>query len=151
MERLPGELEILRSQFLAFHDQLPCREPGPGNRATTERRLSGRREGRRVRVRQVWLGDGSCGKPDRALGATTREVKPDRCEVRMNELPSIRTARLQLRPLTVADAPRVEELVSDPEVALTTATIPHPYPEGAAVDWIERHSQGPDFGGEAVW
>ena len=69
----------------------------------------------------------------------------------MNELPSMRTARLQLRPMTVEDAPRVEELVSDPDVALTTATIPHPYPRGAAVEWIERHSKGPDFGGEAVW
>ncbi len=69
----------------------------------------------------------------------------------MAEQPSFRTPRLQLRPLVVSDAPRVEELVSDPEVALTTANIPHPYPPGAAVTWIERHRPGPDHGGEIVW
>jgi ribosomal-protein-alanine N-acetyltransferase len=69
----------------------------------------------------------------------------------MAEQPSFRTSRLQLRPLVVSDAPRVEELVSDPDVALTTANIPHPYPPGGAVTWIEQHRPGPDHGGEIVW
>ena len=37
------------------------------------------------------------------------------------------TARLRLRPLVAADAPRLAELANDWEVAKYTANIPHPY------------------------
>jgi RimJ/RimL family protein N-acetyltransferase len=52
------------------------------------------------------------------------------------------TPRLILRPFTPADAPRVEELVSDERVACTTARIPHPYPAGGAKAWLEDAARG---------
>lgn len=51
--------------------------------------------------------------------------------------PSIKTARLLLRPYTLADAPDVQRIVSDREVAATTLRIPHPYPEDGAVEWMK--------------
>jgi RimJ/RimL family protein N-acetyltransferase len=52
---------------------------------------------------------------------------------------TLKTARLTLRPFTLADAPAVQQLASAYEVALNTLSIPHPYPEGAAAAWIATH------------
>ena len=54
--------------------------------------------------------------------------------------PTMRTARLVLRPLELADAPAIERLAGDREIARGTLTIPHPYPPGAAVGWIAQHA-----------
>ncbi len=48
----------------------------------------------------------------------------------MPERPTLTTARLVLRPLTVADAPDVQRLAGEREVASTTLNIPHPYEPG---------------------
>ena len=57
----------------------------------------------------------------------------------MSQQPTLRTARLILRPFTLDDAPAVQRLVSSYEVALNTLFIPHPYPEGGAAEWIGKH------------
>jgi RimJ/RimL family protein N-acetyltransferase len=55
--------------------------------------------------------------------------------------PTLVTARLALRPFTLADAPAVRRLAGAREVAATTLVIPHPYPEGAAETWIAGHAE----------
>jgi len=57
----------------------------------------------------------------------------------------IETARLILRPPREADAPEIERYVSDADVALRTANIPHPYPEGGALEWMAQPPKGPSF------
>ncbi|MEZ5667517.1 MAG: bifunctional GNAT family N-acetyltransferase/(deoxy)nucleoside triphosphate pyrophosphohydrolase [Alphaproteobacteria bacterium] len=47
-----------------------------------------------------------------------------------------RTERLLLRPVADADAAAVRLYASDPDVALKTASIPHPYPDGAADEFV---------------
>ncbi len=59
----------------------------------------------------------------------------------MKQQPTLKTARLTLRPFTLADAPEVQRLVGAYEVALNTLTIPHPYPDGAAEEWIGKHQE----------
>jgi RimJ/RimL family protein N-acetyltransferase len=56
------------------------------------------------------------------------------------------TSRLQLRTPERSDATALQEIVSDPRVALKTASIPHPYPENGAIGFIEhvRSVAGPD-------
>ena len=49
---------------------------------------------------------------------------------------SIRTDRLVLRPLALSDAARIALLAGDFDVASMTGTIPHPYNERMAGEWI---------------
>jgi RimJ/RimL family protein N-acetyltransferase len=64
----------------------------------------------------------------------------------MNEIPTLNTQRLILRPFVLADAPRVQLLAGAWEVANTTATMPHPYPDGAAEEWIAGHAKALETG-----
>ncbi|HEX2205537.1 MAG TPA: GNAT family N-acetyltransferase [Longimicrobium sp.] len=53
--------------------------------------------------------------------------------------PILHTGRLVLRPFTADDARAVHDIVSDREIAYNTLTIPHPYPDGMAEEWIRTH------------
>jgi ribosomal-protein-alanine N-acetyltransferase len=54
-------------------------------------------------------------------------------------MPVLETTRLRLRPFVPADGPDVERYAGRAEVARTLLTMPHPYPEGAATQWIAKH------------
>lgn len=56
--------------------------------------------------------------------------------------PTLTGSRVVLRPFSLQDASIVQALAGAPEVASTTLTIPHPYPDGAAETWIETHAPG---------
>ncbi len=49
---------------------------------------------------------------------------------------TIRTARLLLRTPALSDASRIALLAGDYDVASMTGTIPHPYSEEMAAEWI---------------
>jgi ribosomal-protein-alanine N-acetyltransferase len=51
-------------------------------------------------------------------------------------VPTLRTARLVLRPFRADDASAVQRQLAEWEVASTTAAVPYPYPAGAAEAWI---------------
>ncbi|MDE1170566.1 MAG: GNAT family N-acetyltransferase [Verrucomicrobium sp.] len=57
--------------------------------------------------------------------------------------PVLRAERLFLDAFRAADAPAVQRLAGDREVAQYTQFIPHPYPDGEAERWIATH--GPEF------
>jgi len=65
--------------------------------------------------------------------------------------PIIHTRRLTLRPMTLADAAELHRLVGDVEIARNTMTIPHPYLEGMAEEWIGTHQSKFDKGEEIVF
>lgn len=56
--------------------------------------------------------------------------------------PTLQTDRLVLRPCELSDAPDVQRLAGAWEIADTTLRIPHPYPDGAAAEWIRTHQPG---------
>ncbi len=55
--------------------------------------------------------------------------------------PPLVTPRLRLRPFALMDALVVQCLAGAKAVAATTLTIPHPYPDGAAAEWIGTHAE----------
>jgi RimJ/RimL family protein N-acetyltransferase len=59
----------------------------------------------------------------------------------MKERPTIETLRLVLRPFTLADAPQVQQLAGEQEVAATLVPLPHPYEDGMAEHWIGTHQE----------
>src|SRR3712207_954652 len=58
------------------------------------------------------------------------------CPMLPTPQPTLNTARLRLRPPTAGDAPDIQRYASDRDVAAMTLTIPHPYPDGAAEQWV---------------
>ena len=67
----------------------------------------------------------------------------DGCQLRqvilgatVNQPPNIETERLRLRRLELSDASDIQRLAGVADVAATTRSIPHPYPDGYAERWI---------------
>ncbi|HTR26484.1 MAG TPA: GNAT family protein [Terriglobales bacterium] len=60
--------------------------------------------------------------------------------------PCLQTARLTLRPYTMADIPAFLPLIGAREAAATTLRIPHPYSDGQARDFValaeREHASG---------
>ena len=69
----------------------------------------------------------------------------------MLDQPTLRTDRLVLRPFVLTDAPAVQALASVRELADTTLNIPHPYPAGAAEEWIATHGAASATGAAAAF
>lgn len=59
----------------------------------------------------------------------------------MNQIPTIETERLRLRPFTLDDGAEVQRLAGDWEIASTQPMIPHPYEDGVAEEWIRTHQE----------
>ena len=53
----------------------------------------------------------------------------------------LKTECLLLRPLRPSDAGILQNIASDARVALSTASIPHPYPENGAIEFILRSTK----------
>ena len=66
----------------------------------------------------------------------------------MSEQPAIVTKRLKLRPFALDDAPEVQRLAGDRDIASTTLNIPHPYEDGVAEQWIGTHRESFEKGEE---
>jgi ribosomal-protein-alanine N-acetyltransferase len=56
----------------------------------------------------------------------------------MNDQPKLETKRLILRPFLFEDAPAVQRLAGEKDIASTTLHIPHPYEDGMAEEWISK-------------
>lgn len=63
----------------------------------------------------------------------------------------LHTDRLALRPLRMDDAPAVQALAADLAIAMNTLSIPHPYPAGAAEEFITRMRAHMDDGKGVVF
>ncbi len=67
------------------------------------------------------------------------------------KIPSIVLQRLILRPFELSDAKEVQRQAGSAKVAATTATVPHPYLDGLAEDWISKHSEWFEKGLLVTW
>lgn len=52
------------------------------------------------------------------------------------DTPRLHTERLILRPPRMSDAPAIQTLASDRDIAANTLNIPHPYPSNGAIEWL---------------
>jgi RimJ/RimL family protein N-acetyltransferase len=63
----------------------------------------------------------------------------------------LETARLRLRPITLQDAPEAARIAGRREIADTMISIPHPFSESQAQDWIARQIRADESPGQLVF
>jgi ribosomal-protein-alanine N-acetyltransferase len=66
-------------------------------------------------------------------------------------IPTLKTDRLSIRPFNLDDAKEVQRQAGHPDVAATTGTIPHPYLDGMAEQWISGHAKAFEAGMGTEW
>jgi RimJ/RimL family protein N-acetyltransferase len=69
----------------------------------------------------------------------------------MEPYPDLQTARLVLREFALEDAPHVQRLVGEWEVANTLLIVPHPYEDRMAQEWIATHRPAYEAGERVTW
>lgn len=67
------------------------------------------------------------------------------------KIPTLVSERLTLRPFRFSDAKEVQRMAGHPKVAATTMTIPHPYLDGVAEEWIAKHQEWFNKGQSIDW
>lgn len=67
------------------------------------------------------------------------------------KIPNLETARLRLRPFFSGDAPNVQLLAGEMDIARNTLAMPFPYSDGMAEAWIGNHSNDFDEGKSSIW
>ncbi len=67
------------------------------------------------------------------------------------DIPALETDRLLLRPFTLEDAADVQRYAGDIDVARMTSSIPHPYEDGMAEEWISTHAAALAAGVSITW
>ncbi|MBD0336586.1 MAG: GNAT family N-acetyltransferase [Cyanobacteria bacterium Co-bin13] len=65
--------------------------------------------------------------------------------------PILETSRLVLRPLSPGDAPSIQSAASAREVADAMISVPHPYPDGEAEQYISRQAAAREAGQAAAF
>jgi ribosomal-protein-alanine N-acetyltransferase len=63
----------------------------------------------------------------------------------------LQTERLHLRPYAFGDAGDIQRYAGDYDVARMTTSIPYPYEDGMAEEWIESQAAARERGDELVW
>ncbi|MBC8180786.1 GNAT family N-acetyltransferase [candidate division KSB1 bacterium] len=69
----------------------------------------------------------------------------------MSAMPTLKTERLILRPFILDDAKDVQRLAGNFFIAKTTLTIPHPYEDGMAEEWIGIHQKDYEEGTQIIF
>lgn len=64
---------------------------------------------------------------------------------------ALSTPRLYLRAFQLEDAPDVQRLANNYEIAKNLATMPHPYLDGMAEAWIQSHDSLHAAGTHQIW
>ena len=69
----------------------------------------------------------------------------------MKPYPELRTDRLIFRELALEDAPSLQRLAGEREVARMMLFIPHPYEDGMAEEWIATCRPAYEAGERMTW
>jgi [ribosomal protein S5]-alanine N-acetyltransferase len=101
-------------------------------------------------LRIAWPGEGAAVAMTGGATEVFRGTWPERPTVPLAS-PTLTTARLILRAATQADAPAVQRVVSDPEVARGTLSLKQPAPAWLGTWQVARFAAGNRSGKRSAW